>query len=97
MQRRNYIVTYDIRDPKRLRKVFKICKGYGEHLQYSVFECDLTPVEKTEMESRLAEVMNLKDDQALFIDLGPAAVRSERIITALGQSYTKIDTPCYVV
>jgi CRISPR-associated endonuclease Cas2 len=36
--RRNFIVTYDICDPKRLRKVFKLCKGYGIHLQYSVFE-----------------------------------------------------------
>ena len=97
MTRRNYIVTYDIRDPKRLRKVFKICQGYGEHLQYSVFECDLTDAEKAEMEQRLREAMNLRDDQTLFIDLGPAAQRGERTISALGQSYVKIDPPCFVV
>lgn len=95
--RRNYIVTYDIRDDKRLRKVFKICKGYGEHLQYSVFECDLTDRERVEMEQRLREVMNLKEDQTLFIDLGPTAFRGERVITALGQAYAKIDAPCFVV
>lgn len=97
MPRRNYIVTYDIRDEKRLRKVFRLCKGYGEHLQYSVFECDLTEMEKAEMESRLKEVMNLNKDQILFIDLGPAAFRCERTIMALGQSYTKVDSPCFVV
>lgn len=97
MSRRTFIVTYDIRDEKRLRKVFKICKGYGEHLQYSVFECDLDSREKAEMEGRLREVMNLKDDQTLFIDLGPSAFRGERVITALGQSYTKVDLPCFVV
>jgi len=97
MPRRNYIVTYDICNDKRLRKVFRLCKGYGEHLQYSVFECDLTEMEKAEMESRLKEVMNLKEDQVLFIDLGPAAFRSERTITALGQNYTKVDAPCFVV
>lgn len=97
MTRRNYIVTYDIRDPKRLCKVFKICQGYGEHLQYSVFECDLTDTEKTEMEQRLRDAMNLRDDQTLFIDLGPAAQRGERTISALGQSYVKIDPPCFVV
>lgn len=95
--RRNFIVTYDIRDPKRLRKVFKLCKGYGMHLQYSVFECDLTEMEKTEMQSRLKIIINQNDDQVLFIDLGPAAFRGERTISALGQSYTKIDEPCYVV
>ena len=97
MARRSYIVSYDIRNEKRLRKVFKLCKGFGEHLQYSVFECDLTEMEKADMESRLKLVINLKDDQVLFIDLGPAAFRSERTITALGQTYTKVDAPCFVV
>lgn len=27
--RQRYLVTYDIGDPKRLRKVFKLLKGYG--------------------------------------------------------------------
>lgn len=97
MLRRNYIVTYDIRDDKRLRKIFKICKGYGQHLQYSVFECDLTDIEKALMETKLREVMNQNDDQVLFIDLGPAAFRGERVITALGQTYSKVDAPCFVV
>ncbi|NLE47060.1 MAG: CRISPR-associated endonuclease Cas2 [Sandaracinaceae bacterium] len=29
---KTYIVTYDISDPKRLRKVFQILRGYGDHL-----------------------------------------------------------------
>jgi CRISPR-associated protein Cas2 len=95
--RRNYIVTYDICDPKRLRQVFKLCKGYGLHLQYSVFECDLTDAEKAAMEAALTDVMNLREDQVLFIDLGPAAFRGERTITALGQAYTRVDAPCFVL
>ncbi len=95
--RRNFIVTYDIRDPKRLRKVHKTCKGFGTHLQYSVFECDLTEEEKADMENRLADLMNLKEDQVLYIDLGPSILRGERTITALGQIYSKIDPPCFIV
>ena len=34
--------TYDICEDKRLAKVYKIMRGYGDHLQYSVFECQLT-------------------------------------------------------
>ena len=37
--RQSYLVCYDISDDKRLRKVFKTMRGYGDHLQYSVFEC----------------------------------------------------------
>src|SRR3546814_3297354 len=34
MQEHLYIVAYDISDDKRLRKVFKLMKGYGEWLQF---------------------------------------------------------------
>lgn len=92
----NYIVTYDIHNDKRLRRVHRICKDYGLHLQFSVFECDLTAKEKIRMEARLRDVMNLAEDQVLFIDLGPAAHRGERAITALGQAYSKLTQPCFV-
>src|ERR1035438_4086458 len=34
----SYLICYDICDDKRLRKVFQTMRGYGDHLQYSVFE-----------------------------------------------------------
>lgn len=94
--RLNYIVTYDIRCEKRLRRVFRVCKDFGMHLQYSVFECDLTVTDKLRMESRLKEVLHMTEDQVLFIALGPAAQRGERTISALGQSYVKLDAPCFI-
>lgn len=94
--RTNYIVTYDIRDPKRLRRVFRACKDYGMHLQLSVFECDLTAAEKIDFESRLRGLINSAEDQILFIGLGPSENRGERVITSLGQGYVRVDPPCYV-
>jgi len=38
----NYVVCYDIADPKRLSKVIRFMKGKGIHLQYSVFLCTFT-------------------------------------------------------
>jgi CRISPR-associated protein Cas2 len=96
MSRTNYIVTYDICHPKRLRKVFRACKDYGLHLQLSVFECDLTAAEKIDFESRLRGLIDSKEDQVLFIALGPSESRGERVVSALGQSYIRIDEPCYV-
>lgn len=96
MSRTNYIVTYDIRNPKRLRRVFKACKDYGLHLQLSVFECDLTGAEKIDFESRLRGLIDSTEDQILFIALGPSESRGERIISAVGQTYIRVDPPCYV-
>lgn len=95
--RTTYIVSYDISDPKRLRKVFRACQDYGNHLQYSVFECDLSGTEKVELEGRLKAVIHHEEDQVLFIALGPAESRGERSIEALGQAYHHFDQPCYVV
>jgi CRISPR-associated protein Cas2 len=94
--RTTYLVCYDITEPKRLRRVFKLCKNYGNHLQYSVFECDLNPAERVGLETRLAELIKHDEDQVMFVSLGPAEGRGDRVITAIGLAYTKLDAPCYV-
>lgn len=94
--RTTYIVTYDIADAKRLRRVFKICRNHGDHLQFSVFECDLDPAEFTCFQAELSEAINSKEDQILFISLGPAEGRGDRVIRAIGQTYSKFDAACYV-
>jgi CRISPR-associated protein Cas2 len=95
--RTTYLICYDISDEKRLRRVFKICKDYGSHLQYSVFESDLSQIEKTELEQKLSAEINAREDQVLFVELGPATGRGERVIQALGRPYSNIDVSCYVV
>ena len=67
------------------------------HLQFSVFECDLNPMERIQLERQLGEVMKLDEDQALFVSLGPSEGRGDRVIAALGLPYTRFDEPCYVV
>ncbi len=95
--RHTYLVCYDIANAKRLRQVFKVCKNYGNHLQFSVFECDLSPLEKTTMELELGELIHATEDQVLFVELGPAEGRGNRVITSLGSPYTSIDPVCYIV
>jgi CRISPR-associated protein Cas2 len=95
--RTTFLVCYDITDDKRLRRAFKTCRNFGDHLQYSVFECDLSPSEKIELETALGKIINHGEDQVIFVSLGPAEGRGERVITAIGLPYTKLDAPCYVV
>ena len=95
--RRSYIVSYDIADPKRLRNVFKAMKAWGDHLQFSVFECQLRPVDLVRLRAELAEIIHHDQDQVLFIDLGPTEGRGDRVITALGKPYVHVDAPLIVV
>lgn len=95
--RKIYLVTYDIRDDKRLRKVFKTMRNWGDHLQYSVFECQLNPVDLLMLKGELKSIINCTHDQVLFVDLGPAAGRGDRVIEALGQPYTNVASPCVII
>ncbi len=95
--RNSYIVSYDIADEKRLRRVFKTMRDYGDHLQFSVFECQLTPSDLVRLRGELATIIHHTEDQVLFVDLGPAEGRGDRVITALGKPYSSVDAPCYVV
>lgn len=95
--RHSFLVCYDIRDDKRLRKVFRTMRDFGDHLQYSVFECQFTAMDLARCQEALRQIIHHQLDQVLFIDLGPTEGRGERVITALGQPYSPIDQPCVVV
>ena len=95
--RTTYLVCYDIANDKRLHRVFKAFKNNVDHLQFSVFECDLKATELTRMQRELNEIILSTEDQVLFIALGPSESRGDRLITALGMPYLKLDAPCYVV
>jgi CRISPR-associated protein Cas2 len=95
--RNSYVVTYDISDDKRLRQVFKTMRDYGDHLQFSVFECQLTATDLVKLRAELAKIINHDEDQVLFVDLGPSEGRGDRVITALGRPYTSLDAPCFIV
>jgi CRISPR-associated protein Cas2 len=95
--RNTYLVTYDIRNDKRLRKVFKTMRDFGDHLQYSVFECQFNPIDLAKCRHKLSEIIKHDEDQVLFINLGPTTGHGERAISALGQPYSPISSPCIIV
>jgi CRISPR-associated protein Cas2 len=82
--RHHYLVTYDIADPKRLRRVFKTMKGFGAHVQFSVFQCDLPDIDLVRMKAALTDIIDLREDQVLIIDLGSTDSNPIKRIESMG-------------
>lgn len=57
-----HLITYDVRDPKRLRKVARLLEGYGTRVQYSVFRCRVDRLSLEKLRWELAKVLDSADD-----------------------------------
>ncbi len=95
--RRCYLVCYDIRDPKRLRRVHRVLRGYGEACQYSVFFCALKDIDRVRLQTNLEEQMNQKEDQVMILDLGPNEKKAREAVTVIGQPLPEQDSGIVVV
>lgn len=84
--RNRYIVSYDICDARRLRRVHRTMRGFGEALQYSVFRCDLSPAERVLLIEALTKVINQREDQVMLINLGPKDGRVEERVETVGRA-----------
>jgi len=76
-----YIVTYDISDPKRWRRVYRLMHGYGEWLQYSVFQCRLNARRRAQLQALLDEAIHHREDHVIIIDLGVADNVVHRLVS----------------
>lgn len=87
-QRTRYLLVYDIREDRRLRRVHRVAKTFGEALQYSVFVCDLTDTERALLRRALhGEIKHDVDSVALF-DLGPVSGRGVSCVDTMGAQHT---------
>ncbi len=68
------LVSYDVsieeNGQKRLRRVAKACKDYGQRVQYSVFECLVDPTQWTVLRQRLIDEIDPEKDSLRFYFLG---------------------------
>ena len=63
-----WLVSYDVCDPKRLRRCAKHMEGHGARVQYSVFRCWLTGREAERLRWELTELLD-PEDAVLLIPL----------------------------
>jgi len=64
-----YVISYDIPCDRRRQKIANLLEGYGERVQYSVFECILTPRKYEELCQRLKKHFREGEDSLRFYPL----------------------------
>ncbi|MBF0337414.1 MAG: CRISPR-associated endonuclease Cas2 [Nitrospirae bacterium] len=77
----NYLLCYDIRDARRLAKVYRYIRGRGLHLQYSVFFCRFTWNELTLVKEELGRIIDPAEDD---IRIYPLPSDSRPIVMGCG-------------
>ncbi|MEO0810467.1 MAG: CRISPR-associated endonuclease Cas2 [Pseudomonadota bacterium] len=69
------LVTYDVSTEsdggkRRLRRVARACRDYGQRVQYSVFECEVDPALWVKLKDRLIKEIDPATDSLRFYYLG---------------------------
>ena len=69
------LISYDVattekEGQRRLRRVAKACKDYGQRVQYSVFECIVDPAQWAVLKNRLISEIDPEKDSLRFYYLG---------------------------
>ena len=88
--RRCFLVCYDICDARRLRRVHRLLKGYGEPWQYSVFFCVLRDIDRAQLQADLTGEINFKEDRVLIVDLGQDEEAARRASYSLGETLAPV-------
>lgn len=69
------LITYDVNvtsdsGKKRLYRVAKQCKNFGQRVQNSVFECLVDPTQFTDLKHRLESIIDPAKDSLRYYYLG---------------------------
>jgi CRISPR-associated protein Cas2 len=69
------LISYDVSTEtgdgaRRLRRIARACKDYGQRVQFSVFECEVDPAQWVKLKARLIGEMDEKSDSLRFYYLG---------------------------
>lgn len=90
--RRLYLCTYDVlsskEGDKRRTKLYELLLDHGEHVQYSVFLCELSTTERIRLVAAARRILHEREDQLLVLDIGPESFEWTSRLDCLGKSWT---------
>ena len=82
VERFDILVCYDVNTTtsdgeRRLRRVAKACEGFGQRVQYSVFECSLSDMLMHRLRSKLLDIIDSEQDSLRIYFLSGPGKRVE--------------------
>lgn len=81
--RQFYVVSYDIANAKRLRRVARAMEGVGERIQRSIFHCRLTDGDRHALQSKLLTLIDVRADT---VRIYPLCRKDQADIKVVGKS-----------
>ena len=89
----NYVVTYDIANDKRRTKLSDLLDGYGQRVNYSVYEVELTSSQKEKLlyEIELKKLINKKYDSLRFYHICQNCIPKSFDLGNREEPFEKID------
>ena len=68
------LITYDVAishkdGARRLRRVAKVCKNYGQRVQNSVFECVVDSLQLQKLKAQIQEIIDCDYDSVRYLSL----------------------------
>jgi len=82
-RRTHYIITYDDVNDSHRTRLSKLLEGYGDRVQYSVFEADLSRVETQAILTLAAKLISEADSLRLY----PMCEECTRGVKTIGRKY----------
>ncbi len=73
------VLVYDIPDDKRRDRLRRTLLGFGTPVQYSVFECDLTPRQVQRMHKAVLDVIQLPEDNVRYYQICRACLTNVEV------------------
>lgn len=85
------LAAYDIGNEKRWRKIHTLMHDYGQRVQFSIFLCQLTPVDEAKLVARAQEIIHPVEDQLILVRLQPVGGSLNKRIRSVGRQISNLD------
>jgi CRISPR-associated protein Cas2 len=63
--------------------------NFGDHIQLSVFMCELNPRERIQLDAKLRKVVKHTEDQVLIINLGSVDKQIDSFVESVGRGFVQ--------
>ena len=90
-----YIITYDIVNDNRRNRLARLLGNYGVRVQYSVFECEMSPPTLADLREALVDCYDPQTDRVRIYPL--CATCMQNLIRLGTRELVEWEEPCLIL